>query len=99
MEGHMSLGLGAIILGIINIAIVIASLLLVGAIILWFVSWMQMGGVPPNVQKGYICVVALIGLGMLVALLLGVPGVRIIGGRTNLPAVAITPSPPDIMVR
>ena len=37
--------------------------LLVGAIILWFCSWMGIA-VPGNVQKGYIAVVALIGLYM-----------------------------------
>jgi len=73
------MSLPAILLGIINIAIVVAILLLVGAIILWFCSWMGLA-VPPNVQKGYIVVVALIGLYMLVALLLGIPTVRIIGG-------------------
>ena len=72
------MSLSGIILGIINIAIVIAILLLIGAIILWFLSWMGMA-VPGNVQKGYLAVVALIGLYMLVALLFGIPSVRIIG--------------------
>ena len=73
------MSLAAILLGLINIAIVIAILLLIGAVILWFLSWMAMP-VPANVQKGYLAVVALIGLYMLVALLLGIPTVRIIGG-------------------
>jgi hypothetical protein len=72
------MSLTGIVLGVINIAIVIAILLLVGAIILWFCSWMILG-VPANVQKGYIIVVALIGLYMLVALLLGIPTLRLIG--------------------
>jgi hypothetical protein len=72
------MSLAGILLGIINIAIVIAILLLIGAVILWFMSWMGLA-VPPNVQKGYIIVVALIGLYMLVALLLGIPTVRLIG--------------------
>jgi len=74
------MSLSGILLGLINIAIVIAILLLIGAIILWFMSWMSMA-VPGNVQKGYIAVVALIGLYMLVALLLGMPTVRIISGE------------------
>ena len=37
-----------------------------------------------NVQKGYIAVVALIGLYMIVALLLGIPSVRIIGAAGPL---------------
>ena len=77
------MSLGGILLGIINVAIVVAILLLVGAIILWFCSWMGIG-VPPNVQKGYIAVVALIALYLLVALLLGIPSVRIIGGMLGL---------------
>lgn len=77
------MSLGGILLGIINIAIVVAILLLVGAIILWFCSWMGIG-VPANVQKGYIAVVALIALYLIVALLLGIPSVRIIGAAGPL---------------
>lgn len=73
------MSLAGILLGLINIAIVIAGLLLIGAVIVWFCSWMQIN-VPPNVQKGYIIVVALIGLYMLVALMLGIPTLRIITG-------------------
>jgi hypothetical protein len=72
------MSLSGLVLGLINIAIVIAILLLVGAIILWFLSWMGMS-VPSNVQKGYLAVVALIGLYMLVALLFGIPSLRVIG--------------------
>lgn len=72
------MSLSGLVLGIINIAIVIAVLLLVGAIILWFMSWMGMS-VPEMVRKLYLAVVALIGLYMLVALLFGIPSVRIIG--------------------
>ena len=74
------MSLSGILLGLINIAIVVAILLLIGAVILWFMSWMGMA-VPANVQKGYIIVVALIGLYMLVALLLGMPSVRFLGFR------------------
>lgn len=69
-----------LILGVIDIAIVIAILLLVGAIVVWFCTWMNFA-VPPQVQKGYLAVVALIGLYMIVALLLGVPSVHLLGGR------------------
>jgi hypothetical protein len=72
------MSLSGLVLGLINIAIIIAILLLVGAIILWFLSWMGMS-VPGNVQKGYLAVVALIGLYMLVALLFGIPSLRVIG--------------------
>lgn len=71
------MSLTGLLLGIINIAIAVGILLLLGAIILWFCSWMSLS-VPANVQKGYIIVVALIGLYMLVSLLLGIPSIRII---------------------
>jgi len=92
------MSLSGIVLGIINIAIVVAVLLLVGAIILWFCSWMGIA-VPGNVQKGYIAVVALIALYLIVALLLGLPGVRIIGrSQSQFPAIgAVMPPTPDIM--
>lgn len=72
------MSLSGIVLGLINAAIVVAILLLVGAIVLWFCSWMGIA-VPGNVQKGYLAVVALIGLYLIVALLFGIPSVRIIG--------------------
>jgi hypothetical protein len=72
------MSLGGILLGIIDVAIVVAILLLVGAIVLWFCSWMGLA-VPEMVKRGYIAVVALIGLYMIVALLLGIPSVHLIG--------------------
>jgi hypothetical protein len=56
--------------------------------------------VPANVQKLYIAVVALIALYMLVALLLGIPSVRIIGGQqSQVPPISATiAAPPDITV-
>ena len=83
------MNLPAILLGIINIAIVVAILLLVGAIILWFCTWMGLA-VPPNVQKGYMIIVGLIGLYMLVALLLGIPSFRVIGFHAGHGAIATT---------
>ena len=77
------MSLGGILLGIINVAIVVAILMLIGAIILWLCSWLGIG-VPPNVQKGYIAVVALIALYLIVALLLGIPSIRIIGAAGPL---------------
>ena len=86
------MNLAGILLGIINIAIVVAILLLVGAVILWFMSWMGLA-VPPNVQKGYIIIVALIGLYMLVALLLGIPSFRIIGFHGHAIGAVATTTP------
>ena len=73
------ISLGGLLLGIINIAIVVVILLLVGAVIVWFLDWLFKVAIPPNVQKLYMAVVALIALYMLVALLLGMPTVHLIG--------------------
>ena len=74
------MSVSGLVLGVIDAAIVIAILLLLGAIIEWFMNWMGMP-VTPNVRKGFIAVVALIGLYMLVALLFGIPSVHLLGGR------------------
>lgn len=75
------MSLSGIILGVINVAIVVAVLLLIGALLLWLCSWLGLG-VPTNVQRGYIAVVALIALYLLVALIFGIPSLRIIGAPT-----------------
>jgi hypothetical protein len=72
------ISLGGILLGIINIGIVVLIMLLIGAVILWFMNWLGFP-VPAMVQKIYIGIVALVALYMLVALLLGVPTVHLIG--------------------
>lgn len=71
------MSLGGILLGLIDIAIVVVILLLIGAFALWILGYL--GWAPPaNIQKLYIGLVALIALAMIVALLLGVPRLRII---------------------
>ena len=72
------ISLGGILLGLINVAIVVAILLLIGAVIVWFMDWIGFA-VPQMVRKLYIAIVALIALYMLVALLLGVPSIHLIG--------------------
>jgi hypothetical protein len=64
--------LSGIIMGIINTAIVVALLLLIGAIIVWFCGWMGLA-IPDMVQKIYMILVALIALYMLVGLIFGLP--------------------------
>jgi hypothetical protein len=71
------MALSGIVLGLLNVAIVVAILMLVGAVIVWFASWMEIA-IPTNVQRGYMIVVFLIGLYMIVALLFGIPTVHII---------------------
>lgn len=72
------MSLSGLILGVIDIAIVMAVFLLVGAIIEWFCTWMEFP-IPMMVKRGYIAVVALIGLYMLVALAFGIPSIHLIG--------------------
>jgi hypothetical protein len=72
------MGIGGILLGVINIAIVVVILVLIGALVVWFLNLMAWP-VPWNVQRLYLAVVALIALYMLVALLLGMPTIRLIG--------------------
>jgi hypothetical protein len=74
-----AMSLGGLLLGIINIAIVVVVLLLIGALIEWFLTWMGIA-VSAMVRKLYIAVVALVALYMLVALALGIPTLRIIHG-------------------
>ncbi len=66
------LSLSGIILGVINIAIYAAILILIGLVILWFCSWFNFD-VPAQVQKIYVLIVALICLYLLVSLLFGIP--------------------------
>ena len=71
------MSLSGILLGLINIGIVIAILVLIGAIIVWVMSTLSWP-IPWNVQRLYLAVVALIALFMLVALILGVPTIHFI---------------------
>jgi hypothetical protein len=85
------MSLTGLILGIINIAIVIVILLLVGAIVQWVMTQLTWA-IPAQVVKLYLAVVALIALYLLVALLLGLPAVHIIGGIAHaIPFFAVTP--------
>jgi hypothetical protein len=79
------MSLSGILLGLINIAIVVVILVLAGAIIVWIASLLSWP-IPWNIQRLYLAVVALIALYMIVALLLGIPSIRIIHG--GWPALA-----------
>ncbi len=73
------MSISGLLLGLINIAIVVAILVLVGYIAVWLLGIVGFA-IPANVQKIYMVIVALIALYMIVALLLGVgPHFRIIG--------------------
>ena len=78
------MSLGGILLGLINIGIVVVILLLIGVVIEWFLGWLNFP--PPDMaRKLYVAVVALIALYMLVALLLGMPSLRLIDGFRPAP--------------
>ena len=67
-----------LLLGVINIGIVVAILVLIGYIAMWILGALGFA-VPANVQKIFMVIVALIALYMIVALLLGAPALRLIG--------------------
>ena len=72
------MSLTGVLLGLINIAIVVAILILIGYVAMWLLGLLGFP-IPAPVQKIYMVIVALIALYMIVALLLGIPSVRIIG--------------------
>jgi hypothetical protein len=76
MKGTV-MSLSGIILGLIDIAIVVVILVLVGAVIVMFAKWLNFP-IDWNVQRLYLAVVALIALYMLVALLFGIPSIRLL---------------------
>jgi hypothetical protein len=80
------LSISGLLLGVINIAIVVAILVLVGALCVWLLGMFQWP-VPWNVQRIYLLIVALIALYMIVALLLGFPAIHIIGTGPHGPLV------------
>lgn len=65
------MSLGGFVLGIINIAIVIAIFILAGYVILWLAKLLFNVEIPANIQKFYMVVVGLYALYMIVALLFG----------------------------
>lgn len=92
------MSLSGLLLGLINIIIVLVILVLIGAVIMWIMGVLGWP-VPQLVQRLYLAVIALIGLYMLIALLFGIPSVRIIGhAESNFPAVgAALPPTPSVM--
>ena len=75
----MAISVGGLLLGIINIAIVVVVLLLVGVLAWWIFTGLLHVALPGEVRTLYLALVALIALYMVVALLLGLPSIRVIG--------------------
>jgi hypothetical protein len=88
------MSLSGFVLGIINVAIVVAILVLAGAVIVMFAKWMGWP-IDWNVQRLYLLVVALIALYMTVALLFGLPAIRVIGHNEG--RVMTSSSPPGVV--
>lgn len=66
------MSLTGVLLGLINIAIYIAILVLIGLIVVWFAGWLNFA-IPENIQRVYMVIVALIALYLIVALVFGLP--------------------------
>jgi hypothetical protein len=77
------MSLAGVLLGLINICIVVAILILIGYVAMWLLGLLGFP-IPAPVQKIFMVIVALIALYMIVALLLGIPSVRIIGAAGPL---------------
>jgi hypothetical protein len=71
------MNVSGLFLGIINIAIVVVLLLLLGAIAVWLLHLIANVTIPGQVQQLYLVLVALIALYMIVALLFGLPSVQV----------------------
>jgi len=66
-----------VVLGLINICINAALLILVGLVVVWILSWLKIE-VPDQVQKVYMVIVALIVLYQVAALIFGLPVVGVV---------------------
>jgi hypothetical protein len=74
----MTLSVSGLLLGIINIAIVVVVLLLVGVLAWWIFTGLLHINLPGEARTLYLALVALIALYMVVALLFGLPSWRVI---------------------
>lgn len=67
----------SLVLGLINIAISVAVLLLVGYLVKWFAGWVGLA-IPAMIEKLYAIIVFLVALYMLMALLFGLPSMHLV---------------------
>lgn len=67
-----------LILGVINIAIVVTVLIIVGLLVLWFMKLLMNTEPSPQLQKAYMVLVGLIALYMIVALIFGLPSYTVL---------------------
>jgi hypothetical protein len=79
------MSLSGILLGLINVAIYVAILVLVGLIVVWVFGWLGFA-IPENIQRVYMAIVALIALYLIIALVFGLP----VPGPIRLGLAAVT---------
>lgn len=73
----MALSISGVLLGLVNIAIVVVLLLIVGVVAVWICGMLRVA-IPEQLKKLYLALVALIALYMIVALIFGLPSVGIL---------------------
>jgi hypothetical protein len=73
------MSLSGVILGLINIALVVVILMLVGVVIKWGIKWLFSHDTDPMMDKLYVAAVGLIALYMVVAMIFGIPSIHVIG--------------------
>jgi len=75
------MSIGGVLLGLVNIAIVVVLLLIVGLIAVWIMGMLGVQPPPGELRKLYLALVALIALYMIIALIFGLPSVSVIPFR------------------
>lgn len=93
------MSLGGVLLGLINIAIWVVLFILIGLLILLFCRHVMGIELDARIQKMYMILVGLIALGMLVALLLGIPYYRFVGSNDPAPIGAVVQQPSTRILR
>jgi uncharacterized Tic20 family protein len=79
------MAISGLILGVINIGIVVALLLILGLAIVWLIKAFGGPELDPQIKKFYLLFVLLVAIYMLVALIFGMPSVRILGSGSVPP--------------
>jgi hypothetical protein len=76
------MGIGGLLLGLIDAVLVAAILVLVGAIIVWIAAIFEWP-IPWNIQRLYLLIVLLIVIYLIIALLFGLPGIHFLPLRAG----------------
>jgi hypothetical protein len=71
------MAIGSVVLGLVNIAIVVVAMLVLGLIIVWGCGAIGIAKPDAQLQKMYTILVGLIALYMLIALFFGLPTINV----------------------